>query len=57
MDSGGGKIYSMHKLLCMVANMGVSGHREAGRCMNVYGNDECNIFGNGDTDEDRYATG
>ena len=22
----------------------------AGRCMNVYGNDECNIFGNGDTD-------
>ena len=50
MDSWGGKIYSMHKLLCMVANMGVSGHREAGRCMNVYGNDECNIFGNGDTD-------
>ena len=26
-DSGAGRIYSMHKTLCTVADMGMSGHR------------------------------
>ncbi len=34
MDSGAGKIYSMHKTLCTVAERGVSG---AERCMYVHG--------------------
>ena len=34
-DSGGGRIYSMHKTLCTVVDRGVSGHHGAGRCMYV----------------------
>ena len=30
MDSGGGKIYSMHETLCTVVDRGVLGHRGAG---------------------------
>ena len=44
MDSGGGRIYSMHETLCTVADMGVSGHRGAGRCMYVHGKDECDVL-------------
>ena len=29
--------YSMHETLCTVVDMGVSGHRGAGRCMYVHG--------------------
>ena len=43
-DSRGGRIYSLHKTLCTVADMGVSDHRGAGRCMYVHGNDECDVL-------------
>jgi hypothetical protein len=43
--SGEGKIYSMHETLCTVVDMGVSGHRGAGRCMYVHGMEcMCGIY-------------
>ena len=36
-DSGGERIYSMHEMLCTVADMGVLGHRGAEKCMYVHG--------------------
>ena len=44
MDSGGGRIYSMHETLCTVADMGVSGDRGAGRCMYVCARDGMHVW-------------
>ena len=35
---------SKYETLCTVADMGVLGHRGAGRCMYVHGKDECDVL-------------
>ena len=44
MDSGTGRIYTLNETLCTVADKGLSGHRGAGRCMYVQGNNECDVL-------------
>jgi hypothetical protein len=41
---GQGKYLSKYETLCTVADMGVLGHRGAGRCMYVHGKDECDVL-------------
>jgi hypothetical protein len=38
------KYLSMYETLCTVTDRGASGHRGAGRCMYVHGDDECDVL-------------